>query len=104
MIYRDGNGLFTSEEENLYQTQYSGGYDIHDPKYISWIKINHSNKNCERFLLMKHFPEAFLPEEIPVVVSAGDMINATLPGSTLSCKEADGSRNVRCNLVLETPK
>ena len=34
-ICRDENGSFTDEEEIPYQTRYSEGYDLHDPKYIS---------------------------------------------------------------------
>ena len=86
-ICRDENGPFTAEEEILYQTRYSEGYDLHDPKYISWLKIYHPDENCETFLLMECFPDASMSEEIPVVASADDMPNEILPGSTPSRKD-----------------
>ena len=38
-----------------------------------------------------------------VVVSADDMTNEILPGSTPNCNNGGGSRSVSCSLVLETP-
>ena len=71
IISKDGNESFTAEEEILYQTQYSEGYDLHDPKYISWVRINHPDENCEGFsTLMKCFQDASIPEEIPVSLCA----------------------------------
>ena len=102
-ICRDENGSFTAEEEILYQTRYTEGYDLHDPKYISWLKFYHPDENCETFSLMECFPDASVSKEIPVVVSADDMTNEILPGSTPSRKDGGGSRNVSRSLVLETP-
>ena len=33
--------LFSPEKEALYQKQYDEGYDIRDPGYVAWLKINH---------------------------------------------------------------
>ena len=52
---------------------------------------------------MECFPDASVSKEIPVVVSADDMINEILPGSTPSHKDGGGSGNVSRRLVLETP-
>ena len=36
-----GNELFTPEEEVLYKRRYDEGYDLADPGYMAWLKINH---------------------------------------------------------------
>ena len=36
-----GNELFTPEEEVLYKRRYDEGYDLADPGYMVWPKINH---------------------------------------------------------------
>ena len=36
-----GNDLFTPEEEVLYKRRYDEGYDLADPGYMVWLKINH---------------------------------------------------------------
>ena len=36
-----GNQLFTPEEEVLYKRRYNEGYDLADPGYMAWLKINH---------------------------------------------------------------
>ena len=33
--------LFSPEEEDLYKKRYEEGYNIDDPNYIAWLKINH---------------------------------------------------------------
>ena len=121
-IKRARDELFTADEEALYRTQYSEGYNLHDPKYISWLKINHPDEDSERFLpLIGHFPDANMPEEIPVLldtVSTNDttllqsdeqlmepisICERILPGSTPSRKDDSGSKSVSRSLVMETP-
>ena len=46
------------EKEIRYQTKYLEGYNLHDLKYISWLKIYHPGENCETFSLMECFPNA----------------------------------------------
>ena len=46
-----GNELFTPEEEVLYKRRYDEGYDLADPGYMAWLKINHPElysayRNC----------------------------------------------------------
>lgn len=36
-----GSPLFSPEQEALYQRRYEEHYDIQDPSYITWLKINH---------------------------------------------------------------
>ena len=36
-----GSPLFTSEQEALYARHYQEGYDLQDPSYVAWLKINH---------------------------------------------------------------
>ena len=60
---------FTAEEEILYITTYAERYNVRDPKYISWLTINHPDENYHTFLpLIEHFPDAEVPEEISVSV------------------------------------
>ena len=101
---------------------------MHDPKYISWLKINHLDENCEGFstycegflILMGCFQAASIPEEIPVSLCAdttNDMCfegdnqlarpagacDTILPGSTPSCKDGGGCVSVSHTLVVKTP-
>ena len=128
IISKHGNELFTAEEEILYQTRYSEGYDLHDPKYISWLKISHPDENCEWFstycegfsTLMVCFQDASIPEEIPVSLCAdttNDMsfegddqlagpagaCDTILPGSTPNRKDGGSCVSVSRTLVMKTP-
>ena len=112
---------FTAEEEILYNTRYAEGYNVHDPKYISWLTINHPDENYDTFLpLIEHFPDAKVPEVISVSVDPsttdnlplesnnqmlepGSICDEVLPGSTPSRKGSTGSNSVRRSLVMETP-
>ena len=88
---------FTAEEEVLYNTRYAEGYNVHDPKYVAWLRINHPDTDFDSFVsLIEHFPDANLPEKVLVSVdtaSTSDMepdnqtlqhgaISDDLPGST----------------------
>ena len=33
--------LFSPEKEALYQERYEEKYDLNDPGYVAWLKINH---------------------------------------------------------------
>ena len=33
--------LFSPEKEDLYKKRYEEGYNVDDPDYIAWLKINH---------------------------------------------------------------
>lgn len=33
--------LFTAEQETLYKTRLEEGYDLEDPSFVAWLKINH---------------------------------------------------------------
>ena len=36
-----GSPLFTSEQEALFKRRFEEGYDLNDPAYMAWLKINH---------------------------------------------------------------
>ena len=109
---------FTAEEEVLYNTRYAEGYNVHDPKYVAWLRINHPDTDFDLFVsLIEHFPDANLPEKVLVSVdtaSTSDMepdnqtlqhgaISDDLPGSTPGRKDDTGSESVRRSLDMETP-
>ena len=92
---------FTAEDEMLYERRHSEGYDLYDPKYISWLKIKYSNEDCERFeSLIDHFPDASLLEEMSVSSDAISFVDRDLSGSTLS-RNSGGSKSVSRSLVME---
>lgn len=35
------NPLFSPDKEEVYRKRYKEGYDVDDPGYIAWLKINH---------------------------------------------------------------
>ena len=86
---------FTAEEEILYNTRYAEGYNVYDPKYISWLKINHPDENYGTFLpLIEHFPEEVsvlvdpsTTDNLPLesnnqMLEPGSISDEVLPGST----------------------
>ena len=36
--------IFTSEQEALYQKRYKEEYDLLDPSYVAWLRINHPER------------------------------------------------------------
>ena len=63
---------FTAEEEILFNTRYTEGYNLYDPRYIAWLKVVHPEESCENFVsLIDHFPDATSPEVVPVSSGAG---------------------------------
>ena len=41
--------LFTTEQERLYERRFQEGYDVKDPSYEAWVRINHpgdANSEC----------------------------------------------------------
>ena len=41
--------LFTTEQERLYKHHFQEGYDVKDPSYEAWARINHpgdANSEC----------------------------------------------------------
>ena len=44
---------FTPEEEARFLIRYNEGYDLPDPRYLSWLQLNHPEDNCRD--LMEHF-------------------------------------------------
>ena len=109
---------FTAEEEVLYTTRYTEGYNVNDPKYVAWLRINHPDSDFDSFVpLIDYFPDADLPEEVSVSVdtaSTSDIesdiqtlqhgaFSDDLPGSTPSYKDALVSEGVRHRLNMEIP-
>ena len=37
--------IFSQEKEAVYQQRFEESYDIKDPDYVAWIKINHPEVN-----------------------------------------------------------
>ena len=46
---------YTPEEEARFVIQYNEGYDLPDPRYLSWLQLNHLEDNCQD--LMEHFED-----------------------------------------------
>ena len=46
---------FTPEEEALFVIRYNEGYDLADPRYLSWLQLNHPEDNCQD--LIEHFED-----------------------------------------------
>ena len=46
---------FTPEEEARFVIRYNEGYDLPDPRYLSWLQLNHPEDNCQD--LMEHFED-----------------------------------------------
>ena len=45
--------LFTTEQERLYEHRFQEGYDVKDPSYEAWVRINHpgdANSECCKFI------------------------------------------------------
>jgi hypothetical protein len=40
----NGSPLFTAEQETLYSKRYEEGYDLADPGFVAWLKINHPDR------------------------------------------------------------
>ena len=38
--------LFSPDKVELYKKRYEGGYDLDDPSYTAWLKINHPTEVC----------------------------------------------------------
>ena len=46
---------FTPEEEAHFVIRYNEGYDLPDPRYLSWLQLNHPEDNCRD--LKEHFED-----------------------------------------------
>jgi len=58
---------FTADEESLYNTRYTEGYNLNDPKYISWLEVNHLDIDYEQFFpMIEHFPDVSVLHETPI--------------------------------------
>ena len=56
---------FTAEEELKYSTRFAKGYNLYDPKYVAWLKVNHPEEDSTHFLsLSECFPDAVTPDEL----------------------------------------
>jgi len=82
-----GSPLFSPEQEALYQKRFDENYDISDPSYVAWLKINH--------------PEAELSVASSVGTSSSGQHHL---GSVNSAKDTDSSDILSEVLVLPEPK
>jgi len=70
-ITNNGDTTTFTTEELLFNTQYIEGYNLHDSRYIAWLSINYPEEDHERFLpLIDYFPEATMPDGVPVSLDA----------------------------------
>lgn len=82
-----GSPLFTSEQESLYKERFEEGYDLRDPSFMAWLKLNH--------------PEA------PVSVHGSDVPSVSTDPSHTSAVQSDSTRTCSSDVldeVLALPK
>ena len=73
------------EEEILFRKRYTKGYDLHDARYIAWLKVNHPNENCDKFSsLIDHFSHAATPDAVPI--SSDVTLNTSVTNSITTYK------------------
>ena len=41
--------LFSSEKEAIYQKRYDERYDLKDPEYVTWLKMNHPDAEVSTY-------------------------------------------------------
>ena len=41
----DSSPIFSPELESLFRKRYEEGYNVYDPEYIAWVKVNHPEMN-----------------------------------------------------------
>ena len=46
---------FTPEEEARFLIRYNENYDLPDPRYQAWLRLNHLEENCQELGLTEHF-------------------------------------------------
>ena len=56
---------FTPEQEELFKRRYAEEYDIPDPLYLQWVKINHPEKHPDSTSLLDHFSVSTLDSVDP---------------------------------------
>ena len=71
--------LFSPEKEALYRKRYEEHYDIHDPSYVAWLKINH--------------PEAEVSESLSETSSSLVSGNHVSHSSKYGCESIHSSTN-----------
>ena len=71
---------FTDEEESHFERRYREGYDLTDPRYSAWPKVNYPAEPCQEQELSQYFSDV-LPLE-PVDMSAMESISS-------KCENAD---------------
>ena len=49
------NSLFLPDKVELYQKRYEEGYDLDDPSYKAWLKINHPTEVCSNIAKSSSF-------------------------------------------------
>ena len=49
------NSLFSPDKVELYQKRYEEGYDLDDPRYKAWLKINHPTEVCSNIAKSSSF-------------------------------------------------
>jgi len=56
---------FTVEEESLFLRRFENGYNLHDPKYISWLKINHAEATVQpNFSFCRSYLKTSIPRRL----------------------------------------
>ena len=57
----DNNPTFSVEEELRYATRFEEGYDIPDPKYEAWLRLNHPTGVSSKPSVLKDTPSSSSP-------------------------------------------
>ena len=102
---------FTPEQEELFKRRYEEEYDIPDPLYLQWVKINHPEKHPDNTSLLDHFSVLTLDSVDPATEDSLCLVNST---AVVPCAVAPLSREVTpenedelvrlSNLQVEAPE
>jgi len=78
---------FTDEEESRFARRYREGYDLTDPRYSAWLKVNYPAEQCQEQELSQYFSDV-LPLE-PVDMSAMESISSECENADLQATVTD---------------
>ena len=82
-ISEPSNPLFTEEQESLYSRRYEEGYDLDDPGFVAWLKINHpdqcvSVRSAPSFSTSTPNSDMVCPTGTPPASGASDVLSEVL--------------------------
>ena len=82
-ISEPSSPLFTKEQESLYSRRYEEGYDLDDPGFVAWLKINHpdqcvSVRSAPSFSTSTPNSDMVCPTGTPPASGASDVLSEVL--------------------------